>query len=325
VEGRILLKMETRHLRYVLTLSETLHFGRAAEREHITQSAFSQQVAKLEAEIGAKLFERRSNRVSLTPAGETFMPRAEEMLWQLRGAEEEARHIGAGAAGVLRIGIFPSVGGELTPLIVSAYRDTFTEVTPSFVELSMATQVDALANGRVDVAILTTPIQDPRLELALLFAEPRFAAVSKRHPLADAESINVGDLLDEPFAVAGDPAPQAWSSFWCCDPERGEPGRAAARVTSVTESLAAVSHLGAVDTFPAAGTRYFSHPDVAYVRIRDGAYAGTAVAWRVDDDRPMVRGFRRIAELVSREHLSVVHLAVPPDEAPDGAALVLPA
>lgn len=305
--------MEIRHLRYVLTLSETLHFGRAAEREHITQSAFSQQVAKLEAEIGAKLFERRSNRVSLTPAGVTFMPRAEEMLWQLHGAEEEAREIAAGAAGVLRIGLFPSVGGELTPLIVSTYRDTLPDVTLSFVELSMTTQVDALANGKIDVAILTTPIQDPRLELSVLFTEPRFAAVSRRHQLADAESISIKDLLDEPFAVAGDPAPQAWSSFWCCDPERGEPGRTAARVTSVTESLAAVSYLGAVDTFPAAGTRYFSHPDVVYVPIRDGAYAGTAVAWRADDDRPMVRGFCRVAELVSREHLDVVQLAVPPD------------
>lgn len=313
--------MEIRHLRYVLTLSETLHFGRAADREHITQSAFSHHVAKLEGEIGVKLFERRSNRVRLTAAGETFMPHAREMIRQLQGAEEEARQVAAGAAGVLRIGIFPAVGGELTPLIVSTFRDTFPEVTPTFVELTMATQMDALTDGTVDVAILNTPIMDPRLELALLFAEPRFAAVSKRHPLADADSVSINDLLDEPFAVAGDPAPRAWSSFWCCDGERGEPGRTAAKVASVTESLAVISCLGAVDTFPAAGTRCFSHPDVTYVPIRDGAFACTAAAWRADDDRPMVRGFSRVAELVSREHRGVVKFAVAPADAPPGSPL----
>jgi hypothetical protein len=89
----------------------------------------------------------------------------------------------------------------------------------------------------------------------------------------------------------------------------------------VIESLAAISCLGAVDTFPGAGTRYFSHPDVTYVPIRDGAFACTATARRAEDDRPLVRGFTRVADLVSSEHRDVVQFAVAPADAPPGSPL----
>lgn len=310
--------MEIRHLRYFLTLAETLHFGRAAEREFITQSAFSQHVARLERELGVALFERRSNRVRLTAAGEAFVPRAQRLLDQLREAETEAREIAGGAAGVLRIGVFGEGAGELTPLILGTFRSAFPNVALRFVELTMTTQVEALAGGAVDVAILRPPIPDARLELDVLFAEPRYAVVSERHGLADAESVSVADLIDEPFAAASAPAPRSWSSFWCCDDDRGEPSRTAANVGSIAESLAAVAFLGAVDTFPGAAVRRFPHPGVAFVPMRDGAYATVAVAQRTGDERPLVRSFRSVALRTAREQLDVVPLAVPADQAPPG-------
>jgi DNA-binding transcriptional LysR family regulator len=308
--------MEIRHLRYFLTLAETLHFGRAAQREYITQSSFSQHVARLEREIGVHLFERSSNRVRLTIAGEAFVPRAQEMLRQLGEAEEEARQIAAGAAGTLRVGIFPSAGGELTPLIFGAYREAFPSVTLQFVEVNMTTQVEALANRTVDVAVLYMPVSDRRVEVSLLFAEPRWAALPRHHPLADADAVSVGELAHEHFVICV--APQCWSSFWRCDDDHGEGGSAPVSVATVTEGLSAIATLGVVDTVPATGTRGFQHPGVAYVPMRDGAYASAGIASRAGEDRPLVRGFVDVAERVAAQHRGLVPFAVAPADAPPG-------
>jgi DNA-binding transcriptional LysR family regulator len=308
--------MEIRHLRYFLTLAETLHFGRAAQREYITQSSFSQHVARLEREIGVALFERSSNRVRLTSAGEAFVPRAQQMLRQLHDAEEEARQIAAGAAGTLRVGIFPAAGAELTPLIFGAYREAFPNVTVQFVEVNMATQVEALADRTVDVAVLYLPIHDPRVDVSLLFAEPRWAALPRHHPLAEADAVSVGELAEEPFVVCV--APQSWSAFWRCDDDRGERGRTAVNVATVAEDLAAIAALGVVDTLPASGTRGFQHPGVAYVPMRDGAYATSGIASRAGEDRPLVRGFVDVAERVAAEHRGLVPFAIAPADAPPG-------
>lgn len=315
--------MEIRRLRYFLTLSETLHFGRAAQLEYITQSSFSQHVARLEGEIGVELFERSSNRVRLTAAGEAFVPRAEALLRHLREAEEEARQIAAGAAGTLRVGIFSSAGGELTPLIFDAYREAFPGVTVRFVEVNMATQVEMLADRTVDVAVLYLPIDDPRIDVSLLFAEPRWAALPSRHPLADADAVSVGDLADEPFVVCV--APQPWSAFWRCDDDRGERGRTAVNVVTVAEDLAAIAHLGAVDTVPATGARGSLHPGVVYVPMRDGAYASAGIAWRAGEDRPLVRGFVDVAERVADQHRGLVPFAIAPADAPPGTPVPTPA
>ncbi len=313
--------MDVRHLRYAVTLAETLHFGRAAERMFITQSAFSQHIARLERELGAQLFERGSNRVRVTPAGEAFVLRAERLLAELAATEADVRQIAAGASGVLVVGVFAEALGELMPVVFHAYRDAYPGVALRFVELNMVTQISALVDGRVDVVFLRPPISDPRIELRPLYAEPRVAVVSAHHPLADADSISVADLIDEPFAAAAFPAPARWSSFWACDDDRGEPSRTAAGVTSVGESLSAVAFLDAVDTYPASGARRYAHPGVRYVSLRDGAYTSIGVATRAGDERPLVTGFRELAERVVRRHLELVPMAVLPEAAPPGTPL----
>src|SRR5688500_18412373 len=106
----------------MVTLADTLHFGRAAERMHIAQSAFSTHIARLERQIGAVLFDRTANRVSLTPAGEAFLPRAQAILADVADASAEARLKHTASDSHLTIGLFCDSAGELTPLIVDAFR-----------------------------------------------------------------------------------------------------------------------------------------------------------------------------------------------------------
>jgi len=304
--------MELRQLRYAVALSEVLHFGRAAQRLYITQSALSQQIARLERELGVTLFERSSHRVRLTRAGEAFVERARALLTDADALHEEVLHAAAGHAGILRVGLFSEAAAELTPLILDGVTEALPETRMVVRELSMTDQVASLVDGDVDVAILRPPVDTPEVEVEVLFEEPRVAMVRRDHPLARARTAKVQDVLDEPFALAAPGAPEAWRSFWSVDDARGAPSRAATEVTSVWEALLAVAHLRAVDTFPLSATRRFSYPAVTPVPLEDASPAAVAVATRAGDADPAVRAFASVARRVAAEHLDRVPHAVAP-------------
>jgi DNA-binding transcriptional LysR family regulator len=305
--------MEMRQLRYVVLLAETLHFGRAAEHAYISQPAFSQQIARLERELGTRLFDRSSNRVSLTPAGELLVERAVELLGRLHGIEVEVRDLAEGPVRSLRVGVFADGVAELTPLVFAGYRRAFPDVSLTFTELSMTSQLEALTSDQVDVALLRGPIDDEQIELDVLLSEPRVAVLPDQHPLAEAPSLSVLDLIDEPFVAAAAGAPEGWGAFWRCDDERGEPARVVARMSSVVEGLATVAHLGAVDTCPAGTARHYPYPGVTYVPLCDAGPTSAAVAHRRADERPAVSAFCALASEVARQHVDLVPLAAAPE------------
>jgi DNA-binding transcriptional LysR family regulator len=96
--------VEIRQLRYFVTVAQTRHFGQAAERLHMAQSPLSQAIRQLESQVGATLFNRTTRRVELTAAGEAFLRDAERILASVETAKERVRRIGAGHAGLLRVG-----------------------------------------------------------------------------------------------------------------------------------------------------------------------------------------------------------------------------
>ncbi|MET7520014.1 LysR substrate-binding domain-containing protein [Streptomyces sp. NPDC005480] len=302
--------VEIRQLRYVVRLAETLHFGRAAGLEHIAQSAFSGHVARLERELGVRLFERSPHRVALTPAGLAFVERAEQVLAQLSDAAVEARAYASSHQEVLRVGTFAEAAGELTPVLLSVYRELRPDVRIEFTELTMVDQLEKLVSDDIDVAIVRAPFDDDRVTLRPIFSEPRVAALPRQHALADATSISVDDLLDEPFAAAATGAPPGWSSYWTCDDRRGEQGRVATQVRSVGECLMAISCLGAVDTFPQTAARLFQHSGVTYVPVPDAAPSTVTAATRPGDRRPHVQAFGVAVERAIEEQLARVPNAV---------------
>ena len=301
--------MELRHLQSVVTLSETLHFGRAAERLYLTQSALSQQISRLEQELGVRLFERSSRHVRLTRAGALFVERARQLLADVEALQVDVEAVGGGHRGALRVGLFGSAAAELTPLVLGGYRRAFPDVRLELRELDMRNQVEEVLSGRVDVAFLRLPLDDDRLVVRPLFAEPVYTGVPAAHALAGATSASVAEILDERFAVDG--APGTWQSFWSLDAVRGAPCRPGTEVTSVWEAVLAVAHLGVVDTFPASACRRYRYPGVAYVELEDAPRATAATVSRAGDDRAVVNAFHRVAALTSELHLGVVPRAVP--------------
>ena len=191
--------MELRHLRYFQAVAETLSFSRAAGRLRIAQSAVSRQVAALEAELGAKLFVRSTTRVRLTDAGLHFHTEVERLLAQLAIAVTGAQEIARGHGGELRLG---SDWRILLPRLsetVVAYRTANPRIVVNPVELPFHQQIDALRDGRIHLAFVSTThlAASPDLGTQALYTADMKAVVSTRHPLAGNRAVALRDLRSE--------------------------------------------------------------------------------------------------------------------------------
>lgn len=309
--------MEVRQLRYAVLLAESRHFGRAASRAFVTQSALSQQISKLERELGIQLFRRDRTPIEPTPAGEEFLEHAAAILTKIGALERDMSRISRRRTHVLRVGVFGAGLGELTPVLLDGFRRATPDVRLELAELTMTTQLSALEEGVVDVALLHLPFDAPGIEFVPLFEEPRYAALPYHHPLAEAPTVSLADLADEQFVAARHDVPERWRAYWGCAEMFGDPDRSAGfEMGSVTEGLNAVAYLDRVDTAPASGTRYYRHPGVRFVRLTDAKPATAAVARKRGNDDRAVLAFLQFARRLARDHASSLPEAWPVGAAP---------
>ncbi|WP_067713819.1 LysR family transcriptional regulator [Nocardia yamanashiensis] len=193
--------MELQQLRYVLAVAETNSFTRAAERCLVVQSALSHQIARLERELGAKLFERTSRRVRLTPAGAAFLPAARQCLAAAeRAAAEVAAAIGE-IRGTLALGLIPTVTAVDIPAALRDFRERHPQVR---ITLRVGASDDLIARveqGELDAAFLGLPVTtEPKGVSARELGRDRLVAVvAPTHPLASARAVDLRTLAAEVF------------------------------------------------------------------------------------------------------------------------------
>jgi DNA-binding transcriptional LysR family regulator len=194
--------VELRHLRYFVVLAEELSFTAAARRLHISQPPLSQQIQDLEEAMATPLLRRTSRRVSLTPAGESFLVFARSMLSQLQVAQKEVLAIASGQVGKVMIGATGSIlRGGLADLL-AAHRHEYPEVTTTLIEQAPNLQVRALREGKTDVSFLRTPpAEDDDLMAELAWREDVVVAMSSIHRLAGRKRLALKDLRDEEFVA----------------------------------------------------------------------------------------------------------------------------
>lgn len=191
-----------RHLHYFVTVAEERHFGRAAARLHMAQPPLSQQIRRLEAELGVTLFERTTRRVDLTAAGTAYLARARAILAEVDGAAEEARRVAAGVVGRIAIGCVGSATYSLLPDLSRRLAEELPGVDFAFHgEMLVAEQVEALREGRIDLALLRPPVGDGSLTVTPLREERLVVAVPLRHRLATRRWLRVGDLAGSDLIV----------------------------------------------------------------------------------------------------------------------------
>ncbi|WP_097460441.1 LysR substrate-binding domain-containing protein [Mangrovitalea sediminis] len=195
--------MELRHLRYFVTLAETLHFGQAAQRLHISQPPLSQQIKALEDEIGVSLLERTRRKVELTEAGRAFLPAAKRILEDTERAVRQAQRAAQGEVGEIHIGFTGSLPfTEVMPNIIYRFRRTYPDVQLTLREQPSNQQIEQLQDGRLDIGFLRGDRNlGPASGVALfrLLSEPLVVALNESHPMAGSSRIAMADLRNEPF------------------------------------------------------------------------------------------------------------------------------
>jgi LysR family hydrogen peroxide-inducible transcriptional activator len=193
--------MEMHQLRYVVAVSRAGNFSRAAEQCHVSQPSLSQQILKLEEELGERLFDRMKREAKLTPHGEAFLPRAVKILEEVDAAKREASDAHSLLRGRLIVGVLPTIAPYLLPRVLVGFAEKFPGVEIVVQEDTTARLLKLAQAYEIDFALASRPIQDQRMEVKDLFTEELQLALPPGHPLTRKRTVRLADLENEPFIV----------------------------------------------------------------------------------------------------------------------------
>ncbi len=196
--------MELHQLRYFVAVAQTESFSRAAELCHVSQPSLSQQIAKLEKQLGRKLFDRLSRGVALTDAGHTLLESATVILNNIEDTEKRLRDTNDLQDARLSIGAIPTIAPYLLPQHLQTYLKEFPEVELTVQEDVTQNLISAMISGEVDIALMALPLEDDRIATKELFNEPLLVALPPDHALGKRRTIKTDQLQHERFIVLGD-------------------------------------------------------------------------------------------------------------------------
>ena len=214
--------MELYQLRYFLAVAETGNFTKAAQRSFVSQPSLSQQILNLEEEFGQKLFHRMGRKAVLTEAGKTLMDGARRILNETEHTLGELKNDPLLGPKVI-VGAIPTVAPFFLPAILAHCRANDIHLNLNTQEDFSRPLVELLLEGKLDWALLSLPLQEPRLLIEKLYSEPLWLAVGSGHRLATASSITFADLRDETFIMLGDTSTLASQTQLYCGDNDFEP------------------------------------------------------------------------------------------------------
>lgn len=193
--------MELRHLRYFVAVAEAQSITRAAERLHLSQPPLSRQIRDLEEELGAPLFERTTQQVTLTQAGQFFLTEARGLLHRVDEAVRRFRAVADRASGDVRVGYSPMPMVELVPRALRVLRQTAPHVRVSLLDLSSDEILTGVARRTLDLALVVRPPRARGMTFERLGELPVGIIVAPDHPLARRRSVTLAEALTEPLVT----------------------------------------------------------------------------------------------------------------------------
>lgn len=242
--------MDLRHLQTLVALAEERHFGRAARRLHVVQSAVTRTIQALEDEVGTALFVRDRRKVLLTAAGEVLLERAREILAAAERAVRECRELGEGKRGVLRIAISGASGVGRLPEALAAFRQRHPAVAIELSRLSTAAQVAGLCDGTIDLAVSHVPLEHEGIQVERLRDQRLHAILPASHRLAGGATVPWSELDHEVHVVLSRAVePEVFRTFTQIARSRGQRWPSTVEVEDISLMLVlvaaglAISHL----------------------------------------------------------------------------------
>jgi len=297
--------VDARQLRHFSAVAETLHFGRAAQRLGMTQPPLSQSIQALEAELGARLFDRTRRSVALTPFGAQWLPHVRTVLDALAAMPETARRLRDGEAGRLDLSFVSTADYSVLPTLVRRYATLFPEVEVSLTEATSDVQIASLINGEGGAGIIIPPlggVAPEPLAYRRLLVEPLIAAVPESW-------VEEGRIMSDDGMIA----PQAMITAplilfpWRTAPAfhdlvtdyyatHGAQARIAQEAIQMQTIISLVS-AGMGVAFVPASMRNLARTGVRYMALADDApLLETGIVWRRGDSTPTLLRFLELAE-----------------------------
>jgi DNA-binding transcriptional LysR family regulator len=293
---------DMRQLRYFVAVAQRGSVSQAALDLHISQSALSEALRKLEVELGMQLLERSSRGVAPTPAGAALLGEAPAAIERFEAALAAARDAARGRTGRLRVGFEAAGAGRLSTQARARFLARFPHVRVEPRRFDWGGEVSALREGGCDVAFVWLPADLTGLRWEMVASEPRFAGLAADHPLAGRSELSVDELNDEPIMWTRR-APRYWVDWWAVNPRpNGAEPRWGPENDNVEEMLEQVADGSAYCISPASMTEFYARPDLVWVPIGDIDPLRIALAWRERDQSPLVAAFARVVrELASAQ------------------------
>ncbi len=294
--------MDLRHLKYFVAVAEELHFGRAAQRLHISQPPLSQQIRQLEEELGVRLLIRTKRRVEITPAGEALLAEARRILAAADEAVRRTVRVDKGEIGSLAVGFIGSANYSVLPLVIREFRRRFQEVELSLTEMNTSNQIEALHAGRMQVGFLRPPpgIEEAGLASAPVYREPLVVAMSRNHPLQGEATLPLRLLAKESFIMIPRQRGPGYFDYLIalCQQEGFSPYIVleASQFHTIVGLVAAELGIAVV---PASMQRS-RFEGVVFRTIAGGAETVLHVAWLRKNDSLVLHNFLAVAEEVAR-------------------------
>ena len=294
------MSIDLKQLKYFLAVAEEKSFSRAAERLHISQPPLSQQIMKLESELGVRLFARTTRSFELTVAGKALMHEAADLLGRMRMTIDTIRQIDRGEVGRLRVGIVGSAMWGPIPSLLERFQSQFPRVTWTIHELGPDEQWEALRAKQIDVGFWREPrveedqLKNANLRQQLCFRESVCVAVNQNHALARQDGIELADIAGEPMLTLHlDQSAEPRYLMQCCVDAGFQPSI----FQEVAEPQTLLAMVGAglgVAMLPETMGR-IGWPGVRFLPVRTNPpSANLYITYPAQDDAPVVRAFLKV-------------------------------
>lgn len=293
---------DIRQLRYFIAAAERLSFSQAALDLHISQSALSEAIRKLEVELGAQLLERSTRQVSLTNAGETLLHEGRSALIAFDHALQRSQEAARGDAGRLRVGFEAAGAGSLNTRARARFSRQYPHVRIEPKRFEWGGEIDALRQNLCDIAFVWLPADSSGLTMETVAEEARYAGLRVEHRFADRTALTINELNGEPIMWTRR-APRFWVDWWAVNPrpDGSEPSWGPEN-DNVEEMLEEVAASAAYCIVPESMTAFYPRPDLAWVPITDIEPLRIALAWRQRENSPLVPAFAAIVHDLTAEH-----------------------
>jgi len=289
-------------LRYFVTVAEEGQMTRAARKLHLAQPALSQAIAQLESELGIDLLVRHARGVTLTPAGETFVPKARLALAAAKDASTTAERLARAAASILEVGFVGPPPPLNVPELFAVFADEHPDAHISYRELPFPNGSTASWLADVDVAFCHRPLSEPAIRLQAVRVEPRAVVMPAEHPLAGREALGVEDVLAETFLGYHPAVQPLWAGFHSFDDHRGGPAVLTdRRVLTAPQMLALMASREGIAAIPASDARIVEQVlrGIVAIPVTDADPAVLSLTWRSEARNPLVRDLVATARTVA--------------------------